>query len=183
MEELKPEAFFVKFTTINNLDIFVRKHFKEIVVDTLLDLQSEYPVDILGFIIMPDHISIIANSEETKTVETFCLRFKKSVSQKVMDALSTEEHSDKRWLLFLINFINKDASDGGINLIWNLDCQLKPLYNRSQVISKLDFIHFTPVLEGFVSKPEEYIYSSAQQDLHQRRKALQREPQLVQKNA
>lgn len=52
-------------------------------------------------------------------------------------------------------------SRNGMFQFWRQDNQPKELYSASFVFQKLNCIHNNPVEAGIVSKPEEYLYSSA----------------------
>ena len=44
---------------------------------------------------------------------------------------------------------------------WQLGNHAEEIYSEKFLWSKIDYIHFNPVRAGLVSKPQDYIYSSA----------------------
>lgn len=44
---------------------------------------------------------------------------------------------------------------------WRHDNRPIELWSNSVIIQKIDYIHNNPVEEGYVSNPEDYVYSSA----------------------
>lgn len=164
MEEIKPFAYSVRFNTINNLDVFVKKSLKELVIDSLINLKKDYGITVFGYLLMSDQISMVISAEDQKHLTMFCEKFKKEVSQKVMDLLEGDGITEKRWLLFLINFINKENSEGGANKIWTLEYFLKPLNEPSEFDEELAELYQKPVEEGIVSNPEDYFYSSIREN-------------------
>jgi putative transposase len=165
MEDLKPIAYALRFNTINSLDVFVKKSFKDLVIDTLVSLKKQFAVTISGYVVMSDHISLVVVPEDIKEVSMFCEKLKRNISQKVMDILESNSLSEKRWLLFLVNFINKDNSEAGGNRIWCPDNPVKPLYSDIEIEEELKSYYWQPVDEGIVSKIEDYCYSSFRENL------------------
>jgi putative transposase len=165
MEELKPIAYSVRFSTINSLDIFVKKNFKELVINTLSNLKQEFSYTLEGYLVMPDHIALVVITADRSELDHFCEKFKRTISHKVMELLENDMNGEKRWLLFLINFINKENSESGANKIWNFEYNVKELSTQAQLENKLELIHYTPVLEGIVARAEDYVFSSAKQNV------------------
>jgi REP element-mobilizing transposase RayT len=165
MEDLKPIAYALRFNTINNLDVFVMKSFKDLVIDTLVSLKKHFSVTISGYVVMSDHISLVVVPEDSKDFSLFCERLKRNISQKVMEILESNRFSEKRWLLFLVNFINKDNSESDGNRIWCPDNPVKGLYSDAEIEEELRMYYLRPVEEGIVSKPEDYCFSSYRENL------------------
>jgi putative transposase len=165
MEDLKPIAYALRFNTINSLDVFVKKSFKELVIDTLVSLKKHFAVTIPGYVIMSDHISLVVVPEDIKEFAMFCERLKRNISQKVMDELESNRFSEKRWLLFLVNFINKDNSEAGGNRIWCPDNPVKALYDESEIEEEVKSYYLEPVNEGLVNRAEDYCFSSLKENL------------------
>jgi putative transposase len=83
-------------------------------------------------------------------------------SKQIIAAIKKNEHeSRKEWMLDL--FKNKAAqiSHNKNYQFWRQDNQPKELYSPSFTVQKLNYVHNNPVEAGLVSKPEDYIYSSA----------------------
>jgi REP element-mobilizing transposase RayT len=164
MEDIKPIAYALRFNTVNSLDIFVRKSFKDLVIDTLINIKKDFEVTFNGYIVMSDHVSVVVTPDSHRDIKMFYEKLKYSLSQKVMSVLESNSLMDKRWLLFLVNFINKDNSEAGGNKIWCLDNPIQPLYSEDDLNEKLLSLYNEPVEEGLVSKPEEYVYSSCKEN-------------------
>ena len=164
MDELNPVAFSVRFNTINNLDVFVKRTFKELVIDNLIQLKKDYSINVYGYLIMTDQIGLVIAPENKKDLNLFCERFKQNVSQKIMELLEGDSFTEKRWLLFLVNFINKDNSEAGSNKIWNLDYAMKPLHNSEEIEQELDELYKRPIEQGVVTKAEDYNFSSCKEN-------------------
>lgn len=165
MDEIKPIAYSIRFNTINNLDVFVKKSFKDLVIDSLINLKKDYGVTVFGYIVMSDHICLVVSGENEKPFNLFIERFKQTVSQKVMGLLEGDKITEKRWLLFLVNFINKENSEGGANKIWTLEYCSKPINDAIELDDELARLYQKPVDEGIVFKPEDYLYSSIKENL------------------
>lgn len=78
--------------------------------------------------------------------------------------LCIEEHeseSRKEWMLWLMKRAGAKNSNNNDWQLWQQDSHPIELYNAEITKQKLDYLHLNPVVSGFVTKAEEYMYSSA----------------------
>jgi hypothetical protein len=69
--------------------------------------------------------------------------------------------SRKEWMLWMMKRAGLKNSNNKDYQFWQQDNHPIELYNYEMAKQKLDYIHNNPVEAGFVSKPEDWLYSSA----------------------
>jgi REP element-mobilizing transposase RayT len=110
---------------------------------------------------MPSHLHLIARAENNYSMSNILRDFKKYTSKAIIRQISDEPESRRDWML---EYFKK----AGENLRGITNYKLWQDGNHAEVISsnrffneKLDYIHYNPVEELIVEKPEDYFFSSA----------------------
>ena len=60
------KLYFISFAVVNWIDVFVRREYKDVVIDSWKYCQKKKGLEIYGWVIMPSHIHMIISSEENK---------------------------------------------------------------------------------------------------------------------
>ena len=157
-DQSKPH--YVTFTVVDWIDIFTRKKYKEIVLESFTYCQEEKGMIIYGYVIMSNHIHPILQSEKGD-LSGVIRDFKKHTSKRILEAIKSEPESRREWMLDLFS---KAASKHGRNKsyqLWKYGNHPEEIYSEKFLWSKLDYIHMNPVRAGIVDKASDYRYSSA----------------------
>jgi putative transposase len=157
----KKEKHFVSFAVVEWVDVFTRKLYRDIVVDSIRYCQENKGLLVHAWCIMSNHMHLIA-SAANEDLSDILRDLKKFTSKQIIKAIETNQReSRKDWML---QIFKKQASHVCHNKdyqFWRQDNQPKELYSPSFTVQKLNYIHNNPVEAGIVERPEEYIYSSA----------------------
>lgn len=145
------------------VDVFTRKEYRDLVVESLRYCQREKGVIIYGWCIMSNHLHLMIRADGLSAV----LRdFKKFTSKQLLQAIEVNPHeSRKEWMLELFKRHGATNSRNQTAQLWQQDNHPMECYSRRFSEQKLDYIHNNPVTAGIVEKAEEYVYSSAR-DYH-----------------
>ena len=94
------ELFFITFTTINWIDLFTRIEYKQLLVDQLNHCIQHKGIEIYSYVIMTNHIHMIARSAENETLSDFIRDFKSFTTKELYKCISNNnQESRKEWLL------------------------------------------------------------------------------------
>jgi len=161
----KAEIHFVSFAVIEWVDVFTRKEYRDILIDSLKFCQEHKGLLLHGWCIMSSHVHLLASSLIQDLSGT--LRdFKKFTGKKLIEAIiNNTSESRKEWMLSIFKNAGEANSRNTNYQFWRQDNQPKECYSPAFTIQKLNYIHNNPVEAGIVDKPEEYVYSSAR-DYH-----------------
>lgn len=154
--------YFVTFAVVEWVDVFTRKDYADIVVESLRYCQQEKGLIIYAWCLMSNHIHLIIRAKEGYKFSDILRDFKKFTSSRIIKAIeenSTE--SRKSWTLWLFRSAGSKNKKNQKYQFWRQDNQPKALVSNRFIDEKLYYIHHNPVAAGLVSRPEDYVYSSA----------------------
>ena len=158
------EIYFVTFTVHQWVDIFTRKDYKDIIIESLKFCQKEKGLKIYSWVIMTNHLHLIISSDKIK-LSDIIRDFKKYTAKKIFDAIESNPYeSRKRWLLWLFK---KEQQIW----FWEEGYHGVEIKNKEMFDSKANYIHLNPVRAYIVEKEEEYLFSSCA-DFYGARKSL-----------
>ena len=157
------ELHFITTTVVDWIDVFTRPDYKRIVVDSLSFCQLNKGLDIYAWVLMTNHLHMIAGTKESASSMGDVIRdFCKFTSKSVVKAISENPRESRReWMLDRFRF--RGANDSKISQFrfWQEGYYSETISSRQFYRQKLEYIHMNPVRQGIVDRPENYLYSSA----------------------
>lgn len=148
-------VYFVTCTVMQWADVFSRKEYADIVIDSLRYCQANKGLQILGWVIMTNHLHMIVACKEGFALSDALRDFKKYTATQIVSAIEDNKQESRRnWLLWLLK------RDNSISF-WQPDNHAKEINSSKFFKQKLDYIHSNPVRAKIVDREEAYIYSSA----------------------
>ena len=87
--------------------------------------------------------------------------FKKFTAKTILDKIQTEPESRREWMLERFKLSTESHTRNKNWQFWQLGSHAEEIFSEKFMWSKIDYIHFNPVRAGIVSKPQDFIYSSA----------------------
>lgn len=113
-----------------------------------------------GYVIMSNHIHLIAQSKEGK-LSDLIRDFKKFTSKNILEAIKTEPESRREWMLDLFKKAIENHNRNKNYQFWQYGNHAEEIYTLHFMWDKLNYIHLNPIRAGIVEKAQYYIYSSA----------------------
>ena len=157
----KEGIHFVTFAVVEWVDVFTRKEYKEILLDNIRYCQKEKWLILHSWCLMSNHVHLVISAKEHNPSDI--LRdFKKYTSKQIIKAIT--EHpaeSRKEWMLHLFKKAGEANSRNGSYQFWRQDNHPIEIWSEEVIHQKLEYLHNNPVVEGYVDKAEEYLYSNA----------------------
>jgi putative transposase len=155
------KLYFISFATVHWIDVFIREEYNHIILDSWKHCQEKRGLEIYAWCIMTSHVHMIIGSKQDK-LEDIIRDMKKHTSLELKTAIKNHPQESRReWILWMMERAGKK---NGKNKDWQFWQQHnKPLEIKSQEMfdEKLAYIHQNPVQAGFVTKEEDWKYSSA----------------------
>ena len=146
---------FITATVAQWVDVFTRKEYKDIVINSLKHCQEKKGLCVYGWVVMTNHLHLIVSCKAGFDLSDTLRDFKKYTSKQIVNAIENNpKESRKSWLLWLLK--NNDE----INF-WQPGNHPEEIRSLDFFNQKLNYIHKNPVRAGIVDKEEEYLYSSA----------------------
>ncbi|HRP40062.1 MAG: transposase [Chitinophagales bacterium] len=145
--------YFVTFTVHQWADVFTRRDYSDIIIDSLKFCQKEKGLNIYAYVIMSNHIHLIIQSRQTP-LSDIIRDLKKFTATKIVNAIrENPRESRRKWLLWLFKKEEKVW-------FWEEGYHGEEIFSKAFFDTKLKYIHQNPVRAGIVEKEEEYLLSS-----------------------
>ena len=93
----KDGIYFLTFQIVGWVDIFTRKSYKDIVIDSLKYCQEYKSLEIFAYVIMSNHIHILCRSN-TGDLSGTVRDFKNFTSKRFLEIVSSNKESRKDYL-------------------------------------------------------------------------------------
>ncbi|MBL7795788.1 MAG: transposase [Saprospiraceae bacterium] len=153
---------FLTLTVVDWVDVFIRKRYKDIIVESLQYCQKEKGLVVYAYVIMSSHLHLIAEAKGSIPLSDILRDFKKFTAKTILNEIQTSgKESRKEWMLHRFAYRGHNAPGNRQYQFWQNDNHPIILYTMPVIAQKIDYIHNNPVLEGWVSQSDHYSYSSA----------------------
>lgn len=162
--------YFVTFTIVNWIDVFTRNVYKDIFLDAVRYCQQNKDLNVFAWVIMTNHVHMIVGTRGNP-LSNIMRDLKRHTSEKLHIALEANKRESRReWMLWLMT---RAGSKMGLKFqLWQPESHPMELFSPFIANQKLRYLHQNPVKAGFVSKEEDWTYSSAG-DYHGRKGLLE----------
>jgi putative transposase len=109
---------------------------------------------------MSNHLHMIAKTENESLNEVLG-NFKSYTAKELIKMIgANQQESRQKWVLYF-NYFGKRNSQNQEYQFWQNGNHAVELYSPQVITQKLAYLHNNPVKQGIVAKPEDYLYSSA----------------------
>ena len=154
--------YFVTFSVINWLDVFTRREYKDIFLESVRYCQKNKGLEVCAYCIMSNHIHMIIGRHGDPNLEHIIRDIKKFTSTQIIDGIKNNpQESRKELFLWLFERAGKANSNNTNYQFWQQHNHPVELSTNEMVDQRLNYIHNNPVEAGIVLSPEHYLYSSA----------------------
>jgi len=154
--------YFISFATVGWIDVFTRRVYNEIVVDSLNYSIENKGLELCAWVLMTNHMHWIARAAEGFAMPDIIRDFKKYTSKQILKAIEeNDQESRKEWMLSIFKNAGSYNSNNSTFQFWRQDNKPIELIKPGQIENTLKYLHNNPVVAGFVNEPEQYLHSSA----------------------
>jgi REP element-mobilizing transposase RayT len=154
--------YFVTLTIVGWINLFDRECYKQIVVENLKHCQEKEGLEIYAYVVMSNHLHMIARRGNGQDLTELLGRFKSVTSKKFIKEINNNPQESRRnWLLYQFNyFANKNSQYDEYHL-WQYTNHPIELFSNNVILQKVNYIHENPVRAGIINDVTAYTYSSA----------------------
>jgi REP element-mobilizing transposase RayT len=152
--------YFLTLQIVGWVDIFTRERYREIVIENLKFCQKNKGLQIYAYVVMSNHIHLIV-SVDNGNLSNIIRDFKGYTSKRIIHSIKTDIESRRGWLLRLFRYYGELNNRNIRYQFWTNCNHAEELVSQKFIEQKTEYIHMNPVKAGIVSKPENYVYSSA----------------------
>ena len=153
--------YYVTLTVVGWMDVFTRKEYVYDLMKNIKYCQANKGLDLYAYVIMSNHIHLIAQSNNVP-LNILLGNFKSYTSKQLIALIdSNSQESRKEWMMRMFGYYGKGNSQNEEYQFWQNGNHPIGLWSPLVIKQKIDYLHNNPVKQGIVAKPEDYLYSSA----------------------
>ena len=158
----EPEyPYFMTCTIVGWLPVFTRPDAVDIILDSWRFLQREREFRLFGYVILENHLHLIASAPELPAAMQ---SFKSFTARQLVDLLTRNSAEVLLRQLRAHKLRRKQESE---YQVWQEGSQPKQIQSDEMMWQKLEYIHDNPAKRGYVDDPLHWRYSSARNDAGQ----------------
>lgn len=153
---------FITYPVVNWIDVFSRETYTQILIDSLRYCILEKGLQLHAWVVMTNHVHLIASAKEGHELVAIMRDHKKFTSRMIIAAIEENiQESRKDWLLWMFKRAGGRNSNNEKYQFWQQDNHPIELSTNEMITQRLDYLHNNPVKAGYVWEPQHYKYSSA----------------------
>ncbi len=155
------KIYFVSFAITNWIDLFIRNEYREEILNSIRHCQANKDLELYGWCIMTSHVHLIIGTKD-KPLQNIMRDLKRHTAEVLHKEIKKNySESRKEWMLWMMERAAKKNNNAAKFQLWQPESHPIQLISNKMAHQKLDYIHNNPVEAGFVTKAEEWKYSSA----------------------
>jgi REP element-mobilizing transposase RayT len=149
--------FYVTFTVVDWLPVFVSEAACEIITDSLNFCHQRKGLRTNAYVIMPTHMHAIFFHEsfQAKALEQVLTDMRKFTGRQLADFC--QQHMPRSFALVL----HEGAGEDRERRFWQATRHPEQIEKEPFWQAKIDYLHANPVRKGLVTQPEHWRFSSA----------------------
>ena len=155
------KPYFISFTTVYWIDVFIRSVYKDIVVESINFCIENKGLIVYGWVLMSSHAHMIIGTKKDP-MQDIIRDLKKHTSKAILKSISESSIESRReWMLWMFERAGKKNCNNTKYQFWQEHNNPIEMDNNKILEQKMHYLHNNPVEEGYVVEPHEYKYSSA----------------------
>jgi len=154
-------TYFLTLTVVYWIDVFSRREYRDIIIESLNYCIKEKGLVIHSWVIMSNHIHLVARVEVNNGMSAVLRDFKKFTSKSILKTIVNIPESRREWFLDKFAFEAKRTRRAENYKFWKDSNHAVYLNDGIDVWGKINYIHLNPVRAGIVDEEATYVYSSA----------------------
>jgi len=146
---------FITCTILHWIPIFTRTQTTDIIFNSLKYLQQTDNLKIYAYVILENHLHLIASSDDINKSMT---NFKKFTAKEIINLL---KKGNVKTILEQLAFYKKAHKKETTYQLWQEGIQPKLIQSDKMMIERINYIHNNPVKRGYIENAKCWRYSSA----------------------
>ena len=146
---------YITCVTFDRIPLFQRNKICSLFIDALEATRTKDPFKLIGYVIMPDHIHLLANPIALN-ISKVVGRLKGRAATKILKDLRMPGCWD---VLDEVKLL-QPLKSGQTHAVWLKDFSSIDIWSHKFIRQKLHYIHMNPVRAGFCDHPAKWLWSS-----------------------
>ena len=139
-------VYFLTCTVVNWVDVFTRKDYADIVEDSLNFCIEKKGLIVYGYVIMSNHVHLIASAKQGYVLADIIRDLKKFSSRAITAAINDNiQESRKDWMIWMFKRAGEANSNNNTYQFWQQDNHPIELSTNEMMDQRLNYLHVNPV--------------------------------------
>lgn len=153
--------YFVTFTVVNWIDLFIRDEYRKIILKSLKYCQANKGLIVHAYCIMTSHVHLIVSAGESNNLSDVIRDYKSYTSGALKKSIKDHpQESRKEWEIWMFERAGKKNERNQNFQLWQQHNHPIELSTKEMIDQRLDYIHNNPEVGGFVIDPTAWKWSS-----------------------
>ena len=153
---------FITFAVVQWIDVFTRKEYADMVVDSLKFCQGNKGLKVHAWCIMSNHLHLILSVDEPFKLSDVLRDFKNFTSGTLIKAIEdNKQESRKSWMLWMFRKAGEKNNRNEYSQFWQQDNHPIECSTNEILDSRMKYLHENPLRAGLVRNESDFVYSSA----------------------
>ena len=140
--------YFVTFTVVRWIDVFTRRAYKGIIVESLKYCIANKGLQLYAWVIMSNHVHLIMGTNN-KPMQDILRDVKRHTSKSILNAISENIQESRRdWMLWFFEREGKRNPNNEQYQFWHQGSHPIELWSNEVMNQKLEYLHNNPVTAG-----------------------------------
>ncbi len=147
--------YFMTSSFVEGIPVFAYPDAAQIVLNSLVFLQTKREVALYSYVLMENHFHIIARGDN---LSEKMRRLKSYTARRIITLF---DQTNKIRLLKQFQYAKLRHKSESLYQVWQEGLHPQQIIGDDMMIQKMEYIHQNPVKRGYVDRPEDWRYSSA----------------------
>ena len=134
------QPYYLTLQVVEWVDVFTRKIYRDIIVDSLNYCAKHKQLEIYGYVIMSNHVHLIAKSN-SKDLSGTLRDLKSFTSKEILKSIESGTESRKKWMLSIFKNAAIQHKRNSEYQIWTHENHAREIFSYKFFEQKLDYIH------------------------------------------
>ena len=148
----KGHLHFITFSCYRRLPLLKSARARDIFVSELGKVRDEMGFDLIGYVVMPEHVHLLLSEPKVGTPSTVMQKLKLRVARKLRKRKKRTNSGQME-----LPFTEMPAP---LRSFWQARFHDFNVYSEKKRVEKLNYMHANPVKRGLVRHPKEWPWSS-----------------------
>ncbi len=138
-------VYFMTFTVSDWIDIFTRKEYRFVIVDSLNYCIENKGLIVYAWCLMSNHLHLVCQAKEGFELSGIIRDFKKFTSKAIIKLIHEVAESRREWLLYRFEFAGKYDNRIKKYKFWQETNHAVLLDNNEMIDQRINYTHENPV--------------------------------------
>lgn len=157
----KEGSYFLTMTVVDWIDVFTRKEHAYVICDALNHCIAHKGLIVHAWVIMSNHVHLIARGAAGHDISAILRDFKKFTSKAIVHQIQDEPESRREWMLRHFAYRASQINRVSGFKFWEDGNHAILLDTSERWDQRFNYLHMNPVAAGLVAEPDHYLFSSA----------------------